>query len=113
MNSTLLNRRTLVLIIGVLLIVFGNSLAQSNEDCLMCHDDDTFTMEKDGKELPIFVSEEKFNSSKHSKLKCISCHINFDVEEIPHSDNLTPKACGDCHQKQIIKHLFPFLFLMP
>jgi len=106
MNSTLLNRRTLVLIIGVLLIVFGNSLAQSNEDCLMCHDDDTFTMEKNGKEISISVSESKFKSSSHSKLKCISCHTNFDAEEIPHSENLTPKACGDCHQKQIVKHLF-------
>ncbi|MDH3268527.1 MAG: cytochrome b/b6 domain-containing protein, partial [Ignavibacteria bacterium] len=70
------------------------------------HDDDTFTMDKDGKEVPIFVSEGKFGSSGHSKLKCISCHTNFDPEEIPHTENLTPKTCGDCHQKQIVKHLF-------
>jgi len=91
---------------GVFLFVCGSAFAQSNEDCLMCHDDDSFTMKKDGKEIPINVSESKFSSSSHSKLKCISCHINFDPEEIPHNDNLTPKACGDCHQKQIVKHLF-------
>src|SRR4030066_135638 len=106
MNIKHLNKRTLILILGVFLFVFGSSFAQSNEDCLMCHDDDSFTMEKNGKEISIHVSESKFGSSSHSKLKCISCHTNFDAEEIPHSENLTPKACGDCHQKQIVKHLF-------
>ena len=91
---------------SVLFCLFANGFAQSNDDCLMCHDDDTFTMEKDGKEIPIYVSESKFNTSSHSKLKCVSCHTNFDPEEIPHNENLTPKACGDCHQKQIVKHLF-------
>jgi cytochrome b subunit of formate dehydrogenase len=106
MNIKQLNKRTLILVMGVFLFVFGTSFAQTNEDCLMCHDDDSFTMEKNGKEIPIYVSESKFSSSKHSKLKCISCHSNFDPESIPHSENLTPKACGDCHQKQIVKHLF-------
>ncbi|MBP1682985.1 MAG: Formate dehydrogenase-like protein cytochrome b subunit [Ignavibacteriaceae bacterium] len=106
MNIKQLNKRTLILVMGVFLFVFGTSFAQTNEDCLMCHDDDSFTMEKDGKEIPIYVSESKFSSSSHSKLKCVSCHTNFDPESIPHSDNLTPKVCGDCHQKQIVKHLF-------
>ena len=83
MNIKQLNRRTLILIMGVFLFVSGSSFAQSNEDCLMCHDDDSFTMEKDGKEIPIHVSESKFSSSSHSKLKCISCHTNFDAEAIP------------------------------
>jgi formate dehydrogenase gamma subunit len=72
----------------------------------MCHDDNEFTMEKNGRTISIDVDETKYNNSEHSKLKCTSCHINFDDEEIPHSDNLSPKYCGDCHQKQIIKHLF-------
>ena len=106
MKINLLNIRTFVLFVSVLFCLFANAFAQSNEDCLMCHDDDTFTMEKDGKEVSIYVSEAKFNASSHSKLKCVSCHTSFDPEEIPHSENLTPKACGDCHQKQIVKHLF-------
>ena len=99
-------RRTLIITFGVLLLFLGRAVAQSNDDCLMCHDDESFTMTKDGATVSIDVNEKKYNSSKHSKLKCTSCHINFDDEEIPHSNNLTPKACGDCHQKQIIKHLF-------
>jgi len=106
MKIKLLNRKTLALFAGVFLLLSISAFAQSNEDCLMCHDDDTFTMEKDGQEVSIYVSESKFGSSSHSKLKCISCHLNFDAEEIPHNDNLISKACGDCHQRQILKHLF-------
>jgi cytochrome b subunit of formate dehydrogenase len=106
MNSQFLTRRTLITFIGVLFLFLGKALAQSNDDCLMCHDDDEFTMIKNGRTVSIDVSETKYNNSGHSKLKCTSCHINYDDEEIPHSDDLTPKACGDCHQKQIIKHLF-------
>jgi cytochrome b subunit of formate dehydrogenase len=82
------------------------SFSQSNEDCLMCHNDDTMTMEKDGKEISISVSEKEFNSHKHAKLQCISCHVGFDPDEMPHSENLIPKNCSDCHQKDIVKHLF-------
>lgn len=99
-------RRTLIITFGVLLLFLCKAAAQSNDDCLMCHDDDEFTMTKNGATVSIDVDEKKYNDSGHSKLKCTSCHINFDDEEIPHSNNLTPKACGDCHQKQIIKHLF-------
>lgn len=101
-----LYKRTLILVVGVLFILLPALYAQSNDDCLMCHDDDTFIMEKDGKEISIHVSTDKFNSASHSKLKCISCHINFDADEIPHSDNLIPKNCADCHQKEIVNHLF-------
>ena len=99
-------RRTLMITVGVLFLFLSKATAQSNDDCLMCHDDDEFTMEKNGRSISIDVDEKKYNSSEHSKLKCSSCHINFDDEEIPHSDNLIPKSCGDCHQKHIIKHLF-------
>jgi cytochrome b subunit of formate dehydrogenase len=99
-------RRTLIITFGVLLLFLCKAAAQSNDDCLMCHDDDEFTMTKNGATVSIDVDEKKYNDSGHSKLKCTSCHINFDDEEIPHSNNLTPKACGDCHQKHIIKHLF-------
>jgi cytochrome b subunit of formate dehydrogenase len=80
--------------------------SQSNDDCLMCHSDETLTMEKEGKEISLFVNEDHFKSSSHSKLNCVSCHVNFNAEEMPHSDNLVPKSCNNCHQKQIVKHLF-------
>ncbi len=80
--------------------------AQTNDDCLMCHDDDEFTMEKNGREISINVVERHYNNSSHSTLNCTSCHIKFDAEEIPHSNNLQPKLCSDCHTKALVKHLF-------
>jgi cytochrome b subunit of formate dehydrogenase len=106
MTKTFFNLKTLMFTMSVFIFISTSAIAQSNEDCLMCHDDDTFTMEKDGVEIFIGVSTEKFESSQHAKLKCVSCHIDFSADDIPHSDNLVPKACGDCHQKQIVKHLF-------
>jgi len=47
-----------------LLLLFISTAAaysQSNEDCLMCHDDESMTMEKNGKEISIAVSESEFN----------------------------------------------------
>jgi len=85
--------------------------AQTNEDCLICHDDDEFTMEKNGREISINVVEQHYNNSSHSTLKCTSCHVKFDAEEIPHSNNLQPKACSDCHTKALVKHLFHPLLL--
>ena len=106
MTQKLLSKRMLMFIVSISILFFANGLAQSNDDCLMCHDDNSFTMDKDGKEVSIYVNAGKFSSSSHSKLKCVSCHTNFDPESIPHAKDLTPKACGDCHQKQIVKHLF-------
>jgi len=106
MTKTFFNIKTLILTVSVFAFLNTTAIAQTNEDCLMCHDDDTFTMEKDGAEIFIGVSTEKFERSKHAKLKCVSCHLDYDAEEIPHSENQVTKSCGDCHQKQIVKHLF-------
>jgi len=86
----------------LLLLCLVTVQAQTNDDCLMCHDDDEFTMEKNGREISINVVEQHYNNSSHSTLNCTSCHVEFDAEEIPHSDNLQPKACSDCHTKALV-----------
>ncbi|MEO8231128.1 MAG: hypothetical protein ABI638_02520, partial [Ignavibacteriota bacterium] len=43
-----------LLVIG-LVILPTNIYAQSIDDCLMCHSDNTLTMEKKGKEISLFV----------------------------------------------------------
>ena len=105
MKRKFFNRRTFALITGVLLFLFANAFAQSNEDCLMCHDDDTCTMEKDGKEISISVNEVKFNASKHSNLKCVSCHTNFDPEDVAEKLNLALDFGNQTNGREKIKHL--------
>ena len=71
-----INKKILMILMGIFIFFLTNAFAQSNDDCLMCHDDDTFTMDKDGNEVSIYVNGEKFHSSSHSNLKCVSCHTN-------------------------------------
>ena len=80
--------------------------AQSNDDCLMCHSDDTMTMEKNGKEVSIYVNQDVFEHSVHGKLNCVSCHVGFDPEEIPHKENIQPINCLNCHTDAKVIHKF-------
>jgi len=80
--------------------------AQSNDDCLMCHSDDTMTMEKNGKEVSLYVNQDVFDHSAHRNLNCISCHVGFDPEEIPHKENITPVNCLNCHTDAKVIHSF-------
>ena len=94
-----------LLVIG-LVILPSNIYAQSNDDCLMCHSDNTLTMEKNGKEISLFVKEDVFKSSVHSKLSCVACHKGFDPESMPHAENIQEINCVNCHQKVLTKHSF-------
>ncbi|MFZ2322737.1 MAG: cytochrome b/b6 domain-containing protein [Ignavibacteriaceae bacterium] len=94
-----------LLIIG-LVILPSYIYAQSVDDCLMCHSDETLTMEKDGKEISLFVKEDVFKSSAHSKLSCVSCHKGFDPESMPHAENIQEINCVSCHQNVLTKHSF-------
>ncbi len=78
----------------------------SNEDCLSCHSDNELTMEKNGKQISIFVDNGKFSASTHAKLNCTSCHTGFNPEELPHKENITPVNCLTCHKNAAVKHLF-------
>jgi cytochrome b subunit of formate dehydrogenase/nitrate/TMAO reductase-like tetraheme cytochrome c subunit len=94
---------TLFLLINVF---YSTSYAQSNEECMSCHSDDSMTMEKNGREFSIFVNENVLNPSAHGKLTCISCHTGFDPYEIPHKENIRPIDCMTCHKSAPVKHSF-------
>lgn len=94
-----------LLVIG-LVILPSKIYAQSNDDCLTCHSDNELTMEKKGKEISLFVDENIFKNSSHSKLSCVSCHKGFDPEAMPHAENIQEVKCISCHQKELTKHTF-------
>jgi cytochrome b subunit of formate dehydrogenase len=81
-------------------------LPQSNDDCLTCHSDNTLTMEKNGKEVSLFVDQKVFDHSAHGKLQCIACHTGFNIDDIPHKENIKPINCESCHTNAPIKHPF-------
>ena len=82
----------------IILICFGKlSIAQSNEDCMMCHSDVDLESESQGRTRSLYVDQEKYDTSVHKDIECISCHQDADVEEFPHPENLEPVNCGMCH----------------
>ncbi|MDX1583853.1 MAG: cytochrome c3 family protein [Thermoanaerobaculia bacterium] len=58
----------------------GQEVPEAVEYCLMCHDDESMTMElENGREMSIHVSAEPFLSSVHgSELVCSDCHEGYD-----------------------------------
>ncbi len=82
------------------------SYTQTNDDCLMCHSDNTLTMEKNGKEVSIYVDANILKNSAHGKLNCISCHVGFNPDEVPHKENIKPINCLKCHSSAPAKHPF-------
>ncbi|MCK4748442.1 MAG: hypothetical protein KAT15_15430, partial [Bacteroidales bacterium] len=77
--------------------LFGQVYGQSDEDCMMCHEDPDLTKERNGRRVSLFVDTLVFAESVHHSNSCISCHADADDEGFPHTENLNPVNCGNCH----------------
>lgn len=75
----------------------------SNDDCLACHSDNTLTMERSGKEIPLFVDETHYSSSVHADMQCVDCHSGFNAEDLPHKegDIIAKVDCASCHDTDV------------
>ncbi len=71
--------------------------AQSNEDCMMCHEDHELTMQRNGRTISVFVEASVLNKSPHKDVDCVYCHEDADVEDFPHPENLKSVNCASCH----------------
>lgn len=95
------------IIIKILFLIYPIIVkSQSNDDCLMCHEDPELTMEKNGKKISITFNVAAFKKSSHSMLKCIQCHEGFKPDEIPHKTNIGKINCLKCHDGIQKKHQF-------
>ncbi|RME01729.1 MAG: hypothetical protein D6814_00925, partial [Calditrichaeota bacterium] len=65
--------------------------------CLECHGEKDFVVEKQGREISLYVDGKAFARSVHGENGCVSCHEDADVEEFPHKEGLAPVQCGNCH----------------
>ena len=80
--------------------------AQSVEDCLACHGDQSLTTERKGKTVSLFIEKTTLQKSPHAKLVCIACHAGFDPQNIPHKEKIEPVNCLTCHRDAPMKHSF-------
>lgn len=68
------------------------------DDCFMCHDDESLTMERDGREILLYVNPQRYAQSPHRNQDCVDCHVGFDPDEEPHQDPIQPVRCESCHE---------------
>jgi predicted CXXCH cytochrome family protein len=71
--------------------------AQSDEDCMMCHEDREMRGTVNGRSVSVFVDTSLFARSVHHSNSCLSCHTDAADEGFPHADDLKPVNCGICH----------------
>lgn len=71
--------------------------AQSSDDCLACHDNKDLTMEKNGKQISLYVDTKIYKTSIHASQDCIACHVGFDPANTPHAAKIKAVDCSACH----------------
>jgi hypothetical protein len=77
----------------------------NNDVCFACHDDPDLTMDRNGKQVSIYVSSKLYEKSVHSGNDCTDCHLNYDPNNIPHTKTHSPVNCKNCHDDAKIKKL--------
>ncbi len=90
-------RRIVFLSLFLLFFIIPHVLATSNEDCEACHSDPDLTGMMGGRTVSMYVDFQKFAGSTHKDLDCISCHMDAEVEDFPHEEQLEKVSCGMCH----------------
>ncbi len=98
-NSISINRIRAIALLSYFVFFLLPTLifAQSDEDCMMCHEDQLMTKERNGRTVSMFIDTMIIEGSVHSGNTCISCHTDADDEGFPHLENLNPVNCGICH----------------
>lgn len=107
------SQRAVRLMIGCVFMLFFmmtfigvNTLAaQTNDDCLMCHDDPDLKSEKTGRNQSRYVPANALDHSVHQSVTCAACHVDAAVEDYPHPESLKPVDCGTCHTDAKEKYL--------
>jgi predicted CXXCH cytochrome family protein len=108
MRELILNFRSsqrLLFLTFLLLLAASKLSAQTNDDCLTCHDDPSLTKERSGKKVSLYIKPTVLDHSVHKSVLCASCHTDAAVAEFPHPETLKPVDCGTCHADAKDKYL--------
>jgi hypothetical protein len=85
--------------VGLLLVLCclgGEIRAADMGNCLLCHKYPGLSrVDETGKMKLMFVNEDIFNKSVHSKVKCEGCHT--DITKIPHDPAKPVNCLVECH----------------
>lgn len=70
----------------------------SSDICFACHEDHDLTMEKNGKQIPLYVDPKEYQKSVHGGAECTDCHSGYNPDEIPHTKTKAEVNCQTCHE---------------
>ena len=69
-----------------------------DSDCLTCHGDSTLAADENGKQVSLFVDQNKLKHSFHGRLfGCVDCHT--DVKSLAHETPPKKITCAGCHEQ--------------
>src|SRR3989338_2926776 len=80
--------------------------AQTRDDCLACHSDESLTTDRQGKQVSLHVDDAVFKATPPPKLPSIACPTGFGPGNPPHKDKSTPVNCVPCPPNAPPKHPF-------
>jgi cytochrome b subunit of formate dehydrogenase len=101
------DRQIFLAALGLVLVVAAGALAQSNDECMMCHEDPGLET-AGGKSVGVHP---RFADSVHGGLACTDCHLqDGDWYDIPHFAEYEPVDCGMCHADAVESHRENFHF---
>ena len=86
--------------LGLLLCLPAGAAAQSNSDCLSCHNDKGLTGKRDGATISLFVDPARYAASRHGPADCVDCHTDLAKKELPHEGKVAPATCSKCHHEE-------------
>lgn len=95
-----MNKSKNYFIVFSLLLLFLSPLvplaAQTNNDCLLCHNDEYRKKRSRGLTISLTVTHETLRGTVHEKMRCVSCHQDANVK-FPHAKELASVSCKKCH----------------
>jgi cytochrome b subunit of formate dehydrogenase len=92
-------RAWLLALLALLIPASSSPAAQKvkDADCLACHSDTSLTKDENGKQVSLFVDQNKLKHSFHGRLfDCVDCHT--DVKTLAHETPPKKITCEGCHQ---------------
>ena len=101
LNYPYLIKRSIFVLFFLISFILS-SIGQSNDDCMICHDDKELVSEAGRRAKSMYVNGKTLSNSVHKDVDCVMCHAEADVEDFPHPETLTPVNCGDCHDEATI-----------
>ena len=91
-------------VLAALLLVCPPAWTQSNDDCLMCHEDKTLRGTRGGQSIPVHVDGRRLAASVHRDVECVSCHQDLSGAELPHTEEPKRADCSTCHDREASQH---------